>query len=171
MSDSTYVWDDTLIGRIADGEQSDGTPVPITHFDSAYSAFSLYTTAPDFARFMLAMLNPDDPIVRQMIEPQVKVGHQVGLWWGLGWGIQQPEDDILSCWHWGANRGYRNFALFYPDSKCGAVILTNSARGTALARDVLALIGMGAQHPAFDWLLNDDWRSDGRTMPDNTDSI
>jgi CubicO group peptidase (beta-lactamase class C family) len=137
-----------------------------------YGGISLYTTAPDYARFLIEMLHPSradefrlcSTSLGQMLKPQVKVGDQEQLSWGLGWGIQhaEPED---SFWHFGVKRGHAfNFALGYPAEQTGVVILTSQTIGLSICEEIAhSVFGDSRSLPAFRWLLPPKfWRADGR---------
>ncbi len=163
MTDSSYLWQPHFEGRGTDGESLEGIGIPLRRFTEAHSAYSLLTSAPDYARFLVAMLNPADGTAAQMLTPQGVVGDQARLRWGLGWGIQHLQNRQVSCWHWGASRGYRSFAVFNPTAGRGIVLLTNSAHGFYMVDAVLAAAGFDAAQPALQWLLPpEQWRADGR---------
>jgi CubicO group peptidase (beta-lactamase class C family) len=103
----------------------------------AYGGLSLCTTAPDYARFLIAMLTSGKAdechltlaTWMQMKTPHIPVGDQDQLSWGLGWSIQHaaPEDSI---WHFGVKRGrHFNFVIGYPTEQTGLVILTSQILG------------------------------------------
>jgi CubicO group peptidase (beta-lactamase class C family) len=64
----------------------------------------LYTTASDYARFMLEVINParrdqfhvSEAMVTEMLKPQVKVNDSIS--WGLGWGIERTTSGD-AFWH------------------------------------------------------------------------
>lgn len=130
------------------------------------AAAGLYTTATDFAKFMIEIMRPSkkdkthlsEQAIAEMLRPQVKVqkamsvGQPIkGVSWGLGWGIEETvEGDAF--WHWGDWGVYRNFALGYRKQKAGLVILTNSFHGARVYMEVIKE-ATGATHPAFDFLL------------------
>ncbi|MEZ4828650.1 MAG: serine hydrolase domain-containing protein [Bacteroidia bacterium] len=46
---------------------------------------------------------------------------------GLGWMISDPEKGQTTIWHNGATGGYQSFLGFYPDSKTGVIVLSNTS--------------------------------------------
>lgn len=62
-------------------------------FSRAVAAFSLHTTASDYARFVVDTL--ESAVGRVLLTPQVKIDDSLG--WGLGWGL---AGDVF--WHFGA---------------------------------------------------------------------
>lgn len=137
------------------------------------AAASLHCTAQDFGRFMsvvmqtqpnnLSHLAPET--VKTMLTPQHHVNDSMPwekdwpkpaitlnkkLSWGLGWGIQHTAyGDAI--WHWGDNGTYRAFAIGYPHSGEGVVILTNGENGQQVYDSILRNI-IGGEYPALDWL-------------------
>jgi CubicO group peptidase (beta-lactamase class C family) len=63
--------------------------------DDASSSAGLYTTATDYARFMIEIMSPrrrgehhlSSGMLDEMLKPQVSVTPNIS--WGLGWGIEQ----------------------------------------------------------------------------------
>lgn len=108
-------------------------------FRTPNAAASLHTTAADYARLMAAWLADPALVGTAMAEP-VSVSPELGLSWGLGWGVMAaPGGPYL--WQWGNNPGFRAFAIMSVASSQGFVLLANSERGmplaTALTRDLL----------------------------------
>jgi hypothetical protein len=67
-------------------------------------AGSLLTTAPEYAQFMLRLLDPHDRIAQQMLVPQHKLNSILD--WGLGIGLETVNGE--SCfWHWGRRAALR----------------------------------------------------------------
>lgn len=136
----------------------------------ANSALSLRGTIGDYARFVQAMFDPtiggehylSEAMLKEMLRPQIAVGVQPHLHWGLGWGLQTSDDQ--SFWHWGARSipTAMNFAMGWPARKQGVVIFTNHREGLHLARDIIRSVFPERSLPAFDWLLPaKNWRPDG----------
>lgn len=134
----------------------------------ANGALSLRTTLLDYARFVQAMLNADSRLLRsdmhrEMLTPHSPVGVFEQLHWGLGWGLQQVDQE-RSFWHWGARGIPRtmNVAVGWPDRHEAILIFTNHADGLYLCREIIQATFPGRAFPAFDWLLPArDWRADG----------
>lgn len=130
MQDSSLTRPRQADGRLAKGNTWFG----LRHESSfAYplAAASVYTTAPDYARFMSALLADDRVLALTLAQP-VDVDAKRGLQWGQGWGIQ-GGDAGSKLWQWGNNGGFRAFAAVEVGSGSGFVILTNHDRGMPLA--------------------------------------
>jgi CubicO group peptidase (beta-lactamase class C family) len=143
----------------------------------AFGALSLQTTVLDYARFLVEMLATDNAVERpgnqyrlsqasltQMLTPQVQVGDQRGLSWGLGWGLQDIDGMKNVFWHWGARRNLtRCFAVGHRDSRSGMVIFTDHVDGLAICEEIVQIgLTWPEPLPAFRWLLPaEKWRADG----------
>lgn len=147
-------WNETFFRVWTDEQRADHLKSrPEERMPSA--AAGMYTTAPDFARFLIANLEPgrtehhlSAEMTREMLEPQVTV--LPGLHWGLGWGLQITPP-ARSFWHWGDWGIYQHFAVAYPVERLGLVVLTNSGHGLELCEELVP-IAVGGEHPAFRYL-------------------
>lgn len=104
------------------------------------AAWSLYSGAGDYAKFMEEILNNhghmDENLFNQMTSPQNKATEAV--YWGLGWGIPAADTDVI--WHWGDNGGYRSFTAMDLETKDGLCIFTNGFNGTGLCIEFLKMM-------------------------------
>ena len=111
-------------------------------------AGSLLTTAPEYAQFMLRLLDPKDEIARHMLTPQHRLNSVLS--WGLGIGLEKVNDD--SCfWHWGDNGIFGNFMFGNPTTGRGIIILSNEARGLFICERILREVN-GHDLAAFLWI-------------------
>ncbi|MHC1747929.1 MAG: serine hydrolase domain-containing protein [Cellulosilyticaceae bacterium] len=99
----------------------------------ANAAYSLYTTAEDYAKFIVSLIDVQKGVVpksmiEQMFIPQNKINDDI--LWGLGLGIVPNEPQVL--WHWGDNGGFKAFMSICPQLKCGCVMFSNGYGGTPL---------------------------------------
>lgn len=137
MADSAFVWTDKLDRRAARGHNKTGAPVPKENPARANAAWSLHTTAPDFARFVGALLGAAEPGpldgrgVEEMLRPHTPLHGPLA--WGLGWGLQHEPGGEALFWHWGDNYGYKAFAAGSRSHAAGVVVLTNGNAGLAAA--------------------------------------
>lgn len=165
MSHSSYVWQQKYNTLKAIGYDDQGRPVKPYKSEKAHAAFSLHTTALDYAKFMIAMiktigLKPET--FREMLSPQISVGVDGPfcikkcsnhlspyISWGLGWGLQKLPEGIV-FWHWGDNNGFKSYV---EGSQKGSAILifTNSNNGFKAIREIVYHI-KGIQRPAMEWL-------------------
>jgi len=131
MQHSSYVWTEQRAQGLLPGTKANGAARATMVMKEPVAAFSLYTSAADYARFMTALLN-DDRAIANIAGSPVAVDAQLGLFWGLGWGMEGGASDA-TIWQWGNNPGYRAFAMASLDTGDGFVMLTNSENGLALA--------------------------------------
>jgi CubicO group peptidase (beta-lactamase class C family) len=153
MASSSYLWQDRFEEMVAYPHGSDGEvltknkPQP----GRGNAAASLHTTAPDFARFMAAVMNGTglrDSTAAAMLTPQIDVDDS--LTWGLGIGLQDTGEG-RAFWHWGDNTGYKAYAIAYPERRIGTVWFINSENGHSILEAMLSAT-FGGQHPAAAWL-------------------
>jgi CubicO group peptidase (beta-lactamase class C family)/ribosomal protein S18 acetylase RimI-like enzyme len=152
MDDSSFVWREEDAARVATGHDRDGTPQPRSCASQAKAAAGgLYTTGPDYLRFLIHSLAHD----HRLFEPQARIDDELA--WGLGWGIEESEGG-RAIWQWGNNPGYKNFVIARPSDGRGVVVLTNGDRGALVYRDVVPELLPG-RHPSLEtrhrprWLL------------------
>jgi len=151
MDRSEFDWSERLAGSLAAGYDAKGkrgetfldkyrawsaerrAAVKRVHPEISYppAAAGLYTTAPDYAKFLRKMIR--DKSLEEMCRAQVKVTDQVS--WGLGWGLLKEKRRIW-VWHWGNWSGlFQHFAAINRATGEGIVVLTNSGNGLAFCRD------------------------------------
>jgi len=166
MKESSLVWEQPFNQQTATGHTEAGVAIPKRKPLKHNAAASLHTTATDYARFMIAVMNGTGlkpATARAMISQQTKVdqgcsnciGRPVtqpseSIFWGLGVGLQHTAGGD-SFWHWGDNGVFRCMMIGYPASKQGIIIFTNSGNGLAIAPHI-AKLAMHEAQPAFAWV-------------------
>jgi CubicO group peptidase (beta-lactamase class C family) len=153
MRRSSYLWLSEYEGSFAQGHTAQGEPVPKRKPESANVASSLHTTAYEIGLFMSRILKPPRPdavhvrpsSIQQMLTVQEKTGSKP---WGLGWGLD-GQGAKRSFWHWGNNGEFKCFAVAYPESGSGVVVMTNGTHGLRLCRSILPTV-IGDEHGVFD---------------------
>ncbi len=144
MNRSAVIWDPDIGQHITHAFDEKGRSVPLRkHVDLAgyapepNAAWSLYSTAPDYANFQLELLKHRGSLSEESFmalrTPQNRAADQVS--WGLGVGI--PDRDPSVLWHWGDNGAYRSFAAIDIETGDGISLFFNGAGGTALGFDCL----------------------------------
>lgn len=142
MSRSTYqqplpaeLHDQAATGYRSDGEAVRGR----FHTYPEMAAAGLWTTPTDLAKYLISIQEAksagshpvlSDELIRQTLAPDLN-DH------GLGPGL---SGDPLRFGHGGANAGFRCYMTAFVDGDQGAVIMTNSDRGSPLAREILLTI-------------------------------
>lgn len=159
MKNSSYVWKHQYEESAANGHDRQGRPQSMSRPSRASAAGSLRTTATDYTKFLMAMMEPvvnDDfqlskQSLDQMLQPQIKLSPSLA--WGLGWALEQtPQGDCF--WHWGDIEIFKCFTLTSKNFKKGIVILTNSENGLKICQEITRN-SIGGQHPAFSFYLID----------------
>lgn len=147
MENSSFAWTPNSQTRPAAGHDETGQPLPERRYTQAHAAYTLTTTAADYARFVAAML--DGPLLppaarRAMVSHQVPAsperqpiprrGAPAGreVFWGLGWGMDSAGiGDVI--YHSGTNSsGFRAYSQFSPARRSGLVFLSNGLSGNRL---------------------------------------
>jgi CubicO group peptidase (beta-lactamase class C family) len=120
------------------------------------AAHSLQTTAEDYARFLMAIIQRkglSDKSVNQMLKPQVTVedspDNNQSIKWGLGMGLQVTTSGT-EFWHWGDNGTFKAYFTASLDKKEGLVYFTNGSNGLAITQEVVKLF-MDSPQPAVEW--------------------
>lgn len=122
-------------------------------------AAGLRTTASDYARFLTEIMQPTHlsaDLATQMLTPHAEVNADQD--WGLGLSVQRGEHPVI--WRWGVNfPGYQAFAMAWPDSGDGMVVLMNGGSmafslggmrygGLELAREAVIAV-QGGEHSGY----------------------
>lgn len=141
MKESSLIWEEKYTTQAASPHNRAGQPTEKWKPTKAIASFSLHTTASDFAKFMIgAKALPEMSIVNHQINASIG--------WGLGWGIEMLPDGEQAIWHSGDNGTFQ--CLAFQNESITFVIMTNSANGMKVYRDVLGLFSRGT-HPFLDW--------------------
>lgn len=121
---TSYVWSDAW-ENAADGH---GTSSTGGHrFREPWSAFSLHTSAAEYARLVVAMLADED--ADPMFEPAGRVDDDLS--WGLGFGL---SGDVF--WHWGDSGDFQSTVAGCRRNGRALVCLTNSEHGLPVCAEL-----------------------------------
>jgi len=143
MAASSLVWQERYENEAAVGHDVLGeTDGKFRKRTQAHAGATLYTTAKDYAQFVIAMMNDTGlkpETIQEMLKPQIDVSKDV--FWGLGFGLERtPNGDTF--WQWGDYGIFRNYIVGYKKQKIGLVYLTNSFNGLSISQDLVrAAIG------------------------------
>jgi len=172
MTNSSYLWQDEFANTIAMPHGAAGEvlrknkPTP----GGGNAAASLHTTANDYARFIMAVMNGTgltDSTATAMLTPQIGVDSSVS--WGLGIGLQDT-DYGRGFWHWGDNTGYKAYTLTYPERHVGAIWFTNSENGHSILDGMLDLL-FGGEQPGAQWLAYEQFDSPLRQVREELEQV
>lgn len=164
MENSSYIWLERFEADHAMPHDQASQPHDKVKPSDPNTAFSLQTTASDFARFLGTALDPNvltDGIGSDWFAQRVQVPKggftcldptppelNTNVAWGLGWGLETSRGNFF---HWGANDGFKAFALGSLQDRRAFVFFANSDNGLAIVPSIADAI-MPGTHPSFAWL-------------------
>lgn len=162
LKHSSFVWQAKFAANAASGHDERGQPVAISHFAAAYGAFSLFSTAADYSRFLQALMTGQGlkPATAQLLRTPANEAQRCGqpatatdpfIAWACGVGLATTSRG-LAQWQWGDNGTFKGFYLTLPDRNESLVLLTNSANGDKLTDDLLRLFFGPGEYRAPQWL-------------------
>ncbi|CCH55025.1 Protein flp AltName: Full=FmtA-like protein [Fibrisoma limi BUZ 3] len=161
MTNSSYVWQPAFDANFAHPHNNFGQPEAKGKPTRANTAYSLQTTADDYAKFILAILNGKGlkaTTIDQMLTPQSRLPKQfggkdtlsTGLYWGLGFGLEQTlTGDYF--WHWGDNGTFKGYVTASRKDKSAVVYFANGYNGLGLIGAMVNRF-VGGEHPAVAFL-------------------
>jgi len=133
------------------------------------AAGSLIITAGDYARFLEAVIGGrglSGSSFAAMLQPAVKMTRKAlfgpdsqktmdrddgsNLSWCLGW-ITRRGPLGTANFHVGAEEGFENFAVFFPEKRAGLVMFASGVQPPGLVRSIVAGI-FGETGLPFDWM-------------------
>ncbi len=136
MTSSGYLWNNSTESHMAPGHDEQGNPTGLNRRPDGPTlarygmAGGLCTTAIDYAKFLLEVINPKPSdqfrlsraSLKEMLRPQIRRNDTSS--WGLGWEINHtPDGDFIR--HGGGNPGYACFVAGSVERRSGYVIMTN----------------------------------------------
>jgi CubicO group peptidase (beta-lactamase class C family) len=164
MTQSSLIWDSRFDVNRAYPHDDFGRPALGFKPAEANAAWSLQTTASDFGRFLLAVLDGSrlEPRSAELwLRPQIEIKHRgaeclgpsdgdvvTGVAWGLGWGLEPAEGTFF---HWGDISGGRAFTIGSIQKRDAFVIFANGASGLSIMPQLLAHF-MPGDRPSLAWL-------------------
>jgi len=169
MTRTSYVWHDEFEENLALPHDAYERPRPFRKRRTADAAGSMATTAGDYARLLVALLNAEGKhrvAVDKILEPQITIRSSaafgpgarddrgdygnIDLYWGLGWGLFECEHG-KAMFHTGHEGGTQNYNVTFTDKGIGVVFLSNGDNFESVARQ-LAEATIGDTYSPFTWL-------------------
>jgi CubicO group peptidase (beta-lactamase class C family) len=164
MSNSSFIWHSKA--DYSCGHNASGKPKNTNKNKQGNAAFSLKTTASDYAKFMCALIREFRPPIKptSMLTQQTNVNigspfciskysknFDKTISWGLGVGLQKIKKTKI-FWHWGDNPGFESYMLGSSNGD-GIVIFANSYNGMKAISDIIrTLKGIEYTKPIVHWL-------------------
>jgi len=165
MGSSSFVWQQRFESNFAtphEGKDPGTRMRPIT----AYAAYSLQTTATDYAMFLRATLtglrlNPStaqdwfEALVPLPLGDAISLENapsvtESDVAWGLGWGVEPSRGTFF---HWGSNTGARAFVMGNHRQRSAVVAFMNCSDGLRIVPKLLESC-MPGEHPVLRWLAS-----------------
>ena len=160
MMNSSFVWKPDFNTHVAMPHNEAGEPEQKYQPGQANMAYSLHTTAEDYARFIRAIFTPTGlkpATINQLLTPTSKLPTRfsgdtlsTNLYWGLGIGLERMPDATW-FWHWGDNGSFKCFVLANQARQDAVIYFTNSTNGLDIADRIVAQT-VGGQHPSLPFL-------------------
>jgi CubicO group peptidase (beta-lactamase class C family) len=164
MARSSLIWNAALERNRAFPHDAFGRPALGHKPGEANVAWTLQTSASDYARFLIAVLEGKGlkaETTALWLQPRVEVRHKgiqaldppdadmrTGVAWGLGWGL---ELDTRRFFHWGNNGPFTAFTLGSITRRDAVAVFTNSASGLSIMRQLVGPFVAG-DRPSLAWL-------------------
>ncbi|WP_460926113.1 serine hydrolase domain-containing protein [Spirosoma agri] len=170
MTKSGFVWKPSFAANVAQPHNESGETEPKYKPQQANMAYSMHTTASDYARFILAIVNNKGlkpATVDQMLSPQSQLPKRFAdsttlapdLFWGLGFGLERTPKATY-FWHWGDNGAFKCYVAANRSRKDAVIYFANGSNGLDFADEILTQT-LGGYHPAFGF-LGINWREEVR---------
>ena len=170
MTRSSFTWQPEFEANYASPHDEYGTPrgenIQRTEPDAAGA---MVTTASDYARFLIAILNARgrrEATVNEMLQPQIAINYgrmfgpdawkmtdeyqDINLAWSLGWGRFDTSYG-RAFFHTGHSFGWQNYTVTYIDKGIGIALLSNSDNFESVAEEI-AKKAIGDINSPYDWL-------------------
>jgi CubicO group peptidase (beta-lactamase class C family) len=118
---------------------------PFAEHAGNYPPGSLFTSADDVGKFLIALLNRDASLVERMASPRVKVSPQ-DRHYGYGLLVQDYRGTRLAV-HTGARAGYGSIIMILPKERVAVAILANRT-GAILSGTAFEIIDQFVSGPS-----------------------
>jgi CubicO group peptidase (beta-lactamase class C family) len=160
MMRSGYIWYDRFDDNFAIGHLADNTLNPKKKRTIPVASASLVTTITDYTRFIEYVMREkglDKKMFKEMITPQIAIhsktqfpalttettteNNDIHLSYGLGWGLLKCKYGS-AFFKEGHDDAWRNYNINFIDKGISIIIITNSANGESVFKEILeTLIG------------------------------
>jgi CubicO group peptidase (beta-lactamase class C family) len=174
MTRTSMIWQSSFDSNYANGYDEYGRSLGPEKFKRADAAASMLTTPADFSLFMRAMMQGSAPNARPvlsnparelMLSPQIKISskyefptlggettvenEEIRLSYGLAWGLYWTPYG-KAFFKEGHDDGWRNYTVCFDQKKTGILVMTNSANGEGIYKDLLETLLRNSYTP-IEW--------------------
>lgn len=155
MTRTSMVWQRSFENDYANGYDEYGRSIGPQKWMHAQAAGSLLTTVHDFGNFIAEVMRGEglnNKTRNEMLRAQVRIrskhefpsledtttheNDEIKLSYGLGWGLFWTPDGE-AFFKEGHDTGARNYTVAFPEKKTAIVIMTNSANGEGIYKELL----------------------------------
>jgi CubicO group peptidase (beta-lactamase class C family) len=160
MTRTGYIWYERFDDNYATGHLEDNTLNPKKKRSTPVAGASLVTTIADYTRFIEYLMKQkglDKRMFKEMISPQIEIlsktqfptitdettreNKTINLSYGLGWGLLKCKYG-RAFFKEGHDDAWRNYNINFIDKGISIIIITNSANGEFIFKELLeTLIG------------------------------
>ena len=162
LKHSSFQWQEKFAAAASAGHDGAGKPTPIDHFADPNAAFSLYSTAADYSRFLQALRTGEGlrPATARLLLTPATPADRCGqpatatdpyIAWACGVGLATTSRGPAQ-WQWGDNGNFKGFFMTLPGQQESLLIFTNSSNGPQLVEEVLTLFFGKGEYRAPQWL-------------------
>ncbi|MBK8873840.1 MAG: beta-lactamase family protein [Bacteroidetes bacterium] len=155
MTRTGYIWHERFDDNYATGHLSDNTLNPKKKRTKPVAGASLVTTITDYTRYIEHLMNQkglDKSMFEEMISPQIEIlsktqfppiteettteNKAINLSYGLGWGLLKCKYG-RAFFKEGHDDAWRNYNINFIDKGISIIIITNSANGELIFKELL----------------------------------
>ena len=163
---SNIVWNDTLETHTAFGHYSIDKPRRMGKYVKTNAAYTLYTTASDYTKFIQKALIEGKGLKKSTHKlmlsksADAKKGKEVDptdKFVPCAMGLRMQINEVgTAYWHTGSNPGFRCFFITYPKSKETLVAFMNTDEGFPAMKKLMQLfLSRNQTFWAYDWRLGE----------------
>jgi CubicO group peptidase (beta-lactamase class C family) len=168
MASSSYTWQPRFEGNFCHGHSETGQVYDKDKDNAARAPSTLETTPEDYARFTRAVLKGQGlkpASWKQMFSPEIRItskrqfgdgsmetttdNDHIALSYGLGWGLLATPHG-RGAFKEGHGDGFEHYSIVFPDRGLGVMILTNSANGESIFKELLE-VSIADVYTPWEW--------------------